>query len=579
MDHRAFYYDDEQAILPEDDLIPSYDDEDESSLDFYDAENAAHQQQHHHFSSIDAFNDFDLTATCIRPTLSDALFEFLLPILLANLVSRLLTALIESLFEGVLANLDSRQPRLFSFILLNLSNAVNIAAGGCLLLYHYRFDSGPLLLFISLALLSASFTVPALLHTLSSSRAGSNNHHLLLLWALSILLISLNEAAIFLLGQDAFIKLRPNMMLLVMKSISYYAEEAAQLQLLKGKDKTAGRRGQQNFAGTYLHFAAYLLHPSVLILGVWHPHSSEGDLKRQTVPTPPPGPGESGLWLSSVPNGLLRALLAFSFCLLCLLISSCFIDYYLVSLAFGVLFDALELAAPLAIAHPLQIGLLAYATAVQFHYSHYFICFAAQAMFDLWDLRMTVTKPLSIELPRSLVDVVIAWNIPMHHWLKRYVFQPCKRYFAGNIYATIFATYFISSYLHGFNFQIWTVLLTLGLLTQAEFKLRHRLAHIFSACIESRACVYYDFEDEDGQSRQKCSKPSHTNTGRSLGSLVPLANGAFTLLALVNLAFLGSTFDGKPDSSNLANVWFIWKGLYFYSHIIAVLMFALYKLI
>ncbi len=28
MDYRAFYYDDEQAILPEDDLIPSYDDED-----------------------------------------------------------------------------------------------------------------------------------------------------------------------------------------------------------------------------------------------------------------------------------------------------------------------------------------------------------------------------------------------------------------------------------------------------------------------------------------------------------------------------------------------------------------------
>ena len=29
-----------------------------------------------------------------------------------------------------------------------------------------------------------------------------------------------------------------------------------------------------------------------------------------------------------------------------------------------------------------------------------------------------MTKPLSIEFPRSLVDVVIVWNMPMHEWLK-----------------------------------------------------------------------------------------------------------------------------------------------------------------
>lgn len=29
-----------------------------------------------------------------------------------------------------------------------------------------------------------------------------------------------------------------------------------------------------------------------------------------------------------------------------------------------------------------------------------------------------VTRPEFIEIPRSLVEVVIYWNIPMHHWLK-----------------------------------------------------------------------------------------------------------------------------------------------------------------
>lgn len=33
-----------------------------------------------------------------------------------------------------------------------------------------------------------------------------------------------------------------------------------------------------------------------------------------------------------------------------------------------------------------------------------------------------VTNPWHVELPRSLVDVVIHWNIPMHTWLKT-----CKR--------------------------------------------------------------------------------------------------------------------------------------------------------
>ena len=79
---------------------------------------------------------------------------------------------------------------------------------------------------------------------------------------------------------------------------------------------------------------------------------------------------------------------------------------------------------------------------------------------------MTITKPWQIEFPRSLVDVVVAWNIPMHQWLKCYVFQlfinnnnnrkkyrsnfnhNSKKNYYNNIFLAIFFTYFISSYLH-----------------------------------------------------------------------------------------------------------------------------------
>lgn len=29
-----------------------------------------------------------------------------------------------------------------------------------------------------------------------------------------------------------------------------------------------------------------------------------------------------------------------------------------------------------------------------------------------------ITQPLRIEFPRSMVQVVIAWNVSMHNWLK-----------------------------------------------------------------------------------------------------------------------------------------------------------------
>ena len=38
---------------------------------------------------------------------------------------------------------------------------------------------------------------------------------------------------------------------------------------------------------------------------------------------------------------------------------------------------------------------------------------------SIWNCSgVTVTKPFYVELPRSLVEVVTNWNLPMHNWLK-----------------------------------------------------------------------------------------------------------------------------------------------------------------
>lgn len=76
---------------------------------------------------------------------------------------------------------------------------------------------------------------------------------------------------------------------------------------------------------------------------------------------------------------------------------------------------------------------LAYRNAMAFRFSHYFVSFLSQSMmlmagfFEPQDqdcqtsakmLGYRITKPWLIEMPRSIVQVVVAWNISMHIWLK-----------------------------------------------------------------------------------------------------------------------------------------------------------------
>lgn len=78
----------------------------------------------------------------------------------------------------------------------------------------------------------------------------------------------------------------------------------------------------------------------------------------------------------------------------------------------------------------------AYKGALSYRCSHYFVCFLSHCTMQIagFDgipskrkpnayLGQIITKPWIIELPRSLVDVVVYWNLSMHYWLKT-----CKLY-------------------------------------------------------------------------------------------------------------------------------------------------------
>ena len=86
---------------------------------------------------------------------------------------------------------------------------------------------------------------------------------------------------------------------------------------------------------------------------------------------------------------------------------------------------------------PFSRWFLAFRDAFSFRCSHYFVSYLSEATALAAGLdtsptgqwAVTVTNPIAIEFPRSLVDVVINWNVPMHNWLKT-----CKLFKVISIY-------------------------------------------------------------------------------------------------------------------------------------------------
>jgi len=204
---------------------------------------------------------------------------------------------------------------------------------------------------------------------------------------------------------------------------------------------------------------------------------------------------------------------------------------------------------------------IAYRDAMSFRASHYFVSFMSEASVIaagfgahslgthiLW--HYTVTQPHNIEVPRSLVEVVVSWNLPMHRWLKVYVFKQSRSRLGPG--AAVMLTYLASTVLHGLTGQIAAVLFSLGAYTWVEHSLRAKLSNIMDASIGAR--------------REAEPRKRH----REGSSWVILVNLVFGLVTMFHLAYLGVMFDqSSPDQAtgySWAHTMSKWRDLDYTSH-------------
>lgn len=279
-------------------------------------------------------------------------------------------------------------------------------------------------------------------------------------------------------------------------------------------------------------YAGYIMSPASCVLGPWVSfHKYNESLERKYL---------NRQWLNSVFVNTLLSVFA-------LFLSNCFTHWYISD-------DSLK-------------WLVAYRDAQSFRMSHYFVSTLSSATMvaggsgekegGSWGY--PVTRPLHIEAPRSLVQVVIYWNMPMHQWLKTYVFKVCQPY---GKFVAIFATYTVSSLLHGLNFQLSAALLSIGMFSYVEYKMRAKISSILSACCLVNPC------------NRSCA---HVHKSGRL--FVMCINCAFSLLAMVHLAYLGVMFEAslatQETGYSYVHTMNKWAELGFASHLVAALTYII----
>lgn len=175
----------------------------------------------------------------------------------------------------------------------------------------------------------------------------------------------------------------------------------------------------------------------------------------------------------------------------------------------------------------------------------------------------------------------------------------------------ILLTYLVSSSLHGLNFQLAAVLLSIGIFTFVEFHLRNSLAEILDACVLASKCnvtTIVDVTAEDSvnsadssarsNNDDSTSKNSNVDSSRRTTAIttckghknttalawVKMINFIFGLFTIVLLAYLGVLLDISSDyeqqqhgkgfswEHNLKK----WIELKFFGHIIVVIWFIIY---
>uniref|UniRef100_A0A4X1VK83 Protein-serine O-palmitoleoyltransferase porcupine n=1 Tax=Sus scrofa TaxID=9823 RepID=A0A4X1VK83_PIG len=193
-------------------------------------------------------------------------------------------------------------------------------------------------------------------------------------------------------------------------------------------------RGEVGAVPSPVEFMGYLYFVGTIVFGPWISFHSY----LQAVQGRP----LSRRWLQKVARSLALALL-------CLVLSTCVGPYLF---PYFIPLDGDRLLRKGTMVRWLR----AYESAVSFHFSNYFVGFLSEATATLagagfteekdhleWDL--TVSKPLNVELPRSMVEVVTSWNLPMSYWLNNYVFKNALRL---GTFSAVLVTYAASALLH-----------------------------------------------------------------------------------------------------------------------------------
>ncbi|CAJ0928156.1 unnamed protein product, partial [Mesorhabditis belari] len=188
-----------------------------------------------------------------------------------------------------------------------------------------------------------------------------------------------------------------------------------------------------------------------------------------------------------------------------------------------------------------------YGIAQSFRFSHYFVCFLSQALAQLSGVSTVAVNPHLIEIPWSMKDVVVAWNIPMHNYLKKYIFNEVHRF--GGVLA-LAATFATSALFHGLNFQLSTVLFSLGFYCYAEHELREKLSNRFVL------------------SRFRRGK-------RNWAALI--INAIFLVINVYHLIYLGMVFDGSQSDTGYSSkhTLSVWQRHHFVSPAIAAVTYLL----
>lgn len=115
-------------------------------------------------------------------------------------------------------------------------------------------------------------------------------------------------------------------------------------------------------------------------------------------------------------------------------------------------------------------------------------------------------------------------------------------------FCAILGTYFVSSLLHGFNVEIAVVLLSIGLFSYIQLRVRNKLSEDLNACVQIRACRHCNHKYKKGS---------------SLVTVLTMIFGVFTIL---HLAYLGQLMDAI-DNPSTPSILKKWEDVQFCSHL------------